>query len=258
MKTRTRRIVTLVMVVGMLLSLVPDAVADGKPAAPKPPKAPHFSASKPQAVAQNHSRNQQRQAMQYQAMQRQSLQLQAMQRQANAQSAMTRQSMQRQRTYRPGPQPRRGRTYAYRPGVRQYRGNSYSNRSATNNRSTRLLVSRLRSTRTSLARLDHDYKGHRVKAIHAISRAVSQLSHTSSRRTGMNNAGGRGRQNVVANQNHKPLPQAQSDARMRKAAQSLGAVNQQLSTQGRTTSHAQALGSVQLAMRELSTALTIR
>ena len=49
-------------------------------------------------------------------------------------------------------------------------------RSQGNNRA---IVSRLRSVHSSLARLDHDYNGHRVRAMHSISMAIRQLSHRS-------------------------------------------------------------------------------
>ena len=81
-------------------------------------------------------------------------------------------------------------TYGYGSGARSYRaygyGNGYRNRrygagygygrSQGNNRA---VVGRLRSVHASLARIDHDYQGHRVRAMHAISMAIRQLSHRS-------------------------------------------------------------------------------
>ena len=68
-------------------------------------------------------------------------------------------------------------------------------RSQGNNRA---IVSRLRSVHASLARVDHDYQGHRVRAMHAISMAIRQLSHRSmvysgaGFASGMNNGMGMG------------------------------------------------------------------
>ena len=80
-------------------------------------------------------------------------------------------------------------TYGYGNGARRYQaygyGNGYRNRrygsgygygrSQGNNRA---VVSRLRSVHASLARIDHDYQGHRVRAMHAISMAIRQLSQS--------------------------------------------------------------------------------
>jgi hypothetical protein len=125
-----------------------------------------------------------------------------------------------------------------------------------------------------LARLDRDYQGHRVRAMHAVAMAIRQLSHRSmivngagfapgmnrlamrqgmgqgGRRSVLGGAGGRGRQ---------PMSQAQSDARMSQALRMLQGVGMQLVNQGSyTTGHARALGHVQQAIRELDVALAIR
>ncbi len=55
-------------------------------------------------------------------------------------------------------------------------GRSGYGRSQSN---TRGIVSRLRSVHRSLAQIDHDYRGHRVQAMHSISAAIRQLSHRS-------------------------------------------------------------------------------
>ena len=92
-------------------------------------------------------------------------------------------------------------TYGYGNGAHRYRaygyGNGYRNRrygggygygrSQGNNRA---VVSRLRSVHASLARIDHDYQGHRVRAMHAISMAIRQLSHRSMSYSGMGFAPG--------------------------------------------------------------------
>jgi hypothetical protein len=71
-------------------------------------------------------------------------------------------------------------------------GRSGYGRSQSN---TRGLVSRLRSVHRTLARIDHDYRGHRVQAMHSISSAIRSLSHRgrSSNMNGMSN----GRNNLL-------------------------------------------------------------
>jgi hypothetical protein len=128
----------------------------------------------------------------------------------------------------------------------------------------------------SLARLDHDYQGHRVRAIHAISMAIRQLSHRSmvyrgvGFSSGMNNGASRGmgagmgrgmRQNGLGGGGRRGqvMPQAQSDARMSQALRNLQGIAMQLSNQGaHTMGHGRALGHVQHAVHELNVALSIR
>jgi hypothetical protein len=172
-------------------------------------------------------------------------------------------------TYGSGSGTRRYHAYGYGRGYRnRYYGGRYGyGRSQGNNRA---VVARLRSAHASLARVDHDYQGHRVRAMHQISMAIRQLTHRSMvyRNTGfaggMNNGmamkrlqGGRGG-NGNGNRAQR-MPQAQSDARMGQAMRTLEGVNMQLSSQGtNTTGHARARGHVQHAIRELNTALSIR
>ena len=173
-------------------------------------------------------------------------------------------------------------TYGYGNGARRYHaygyGNGYRNRrygggygygrSQGNNRA---VISRLRSVHASLARINHDYQGHRVRAMHSISMAIRQLSHRSMSYGGMgvssgmnngramgmrqggggvNNAGARGRQ---------PMTQAQSDARMSQNLRVLQGINMQISSQGNNTSgHGRASGHIQRAIHELNVALSIR
>lgn len=155
--------------------------------------------------------------------------------------------------------------YGYGRGYRNryYGGRSGYGRSQGQNRA---IVSRLRSVQAGLARLDHDYQGHRVRAMHSIAMAVRQLSHRSMsyRGTGFSSGlnGGRGmRQGAVGAGagRVRPMPQAQSDARMGQALRTLQGIGMQLGSQGAyTTGHARARGHVQRAIRELNTALSIR
>ena len=81
-------------------------------------------------------------------------------------------------TYGYGAGARRYRAYGYGSGYRnRYYGRRYGyGRSQGNNRA---IVARLRSVQMQLARIDHDYQGHRVRAMHQVSMAIRQLSHRS-------------------------------------------------------------------------------
>ncbi len=98
-------------------------------------------------------------------------------------------------------------TYGTGRGARSYRaygyGTGYRNRSygqgygyGRSQGLNRGVIAGLMSVRASLTRVAHDYQGHRVRAIHAISMAIRQLSHRSMNysgmgfASGMNNGGG--------------------------------------------------------------------
>src|SRR5262249_52851461 len=118
----------------------------------------------------------------------------------------------------------------------------------------------------SLARIDHDYKGHRVRAMHAVSMAIRQLTHRSMIYRGVGFAPGGNNIRALAlgrggvgGPRRPHLTQAQSDARMSQSLRTLQGIHMQLTSQGyNTSSHARARGHVQSAMRELNTALAIR
>jgi hypothetical protein len=174
-------------------------------------------------------------------------------------------------TYGSGAAARHYRAYGYGNG---YRNRSYGSRygygrSQGNNRG---IVSRLRSVHSSLARIDHDYQGHRVRAMRSIAMAIRQLSHRSMGfgragfASGMNNGLGAGmgrglRQIGVGGGGVRGqvMPQAQSDARMSRALRTLQGIGMQLGNQGSNSmGHRQALGHIQHASQELNTALSIR
>ncbi len=169
-------------------------------------------------------------------------------------------------TYGHGSNARRYQAHGYGRGYRnRYYGRNYGyGRSQGSNRS---VVNRLRSVDASLSRIDHNYQGHRVRALHAITMAIRQLSHRSmvyhgsgfapgmnpNRMMAMRTRQGGGGQGVGAPR-RQPMTQAQSDARMGQALRSLQGVNMQLTSQGfSTNSHSRARGHVQHAMRELNT-----
>jgi hypothetical protein len=166
------------------------------------------------------------------------------------------------------------RAYGYGSGYRNRRyGQGYGyGRSQGNNRA---IIGRLRSVYSSLARIDHDYRGHRARAMQSISMAIRQLSHRSMGNggsgfsAGMNNGRamgmrqGRGAMNGGAmnggGRRRQPMSQAQSDARMSQDLRILQGINMQLGSQGNfSAGHGQASGHIQHAIHELNVALSIR
>jgi len=105
-------------------------------------------------------------------------------------------------------------------------------------------VEALHQVRVLLARADHDYKGHRVKAMHHIRTAMHTLQ-------------------PHHRHPHPPLPkggnepQAISDAQLRQAIQQLNVIGTQLNGVSRPAA-AKAVGSIRSAITELNVALTIR
>jgi hypothetical protein len=174
-------------------------------------------------------------------------------------------------TFRHGTGTRQYRAYGYGHGYRnRYYGRHYGY--GRSQRYSHAIVSRLRSVYRNLATIDHDYQGHRVRAMHAVSMAIRQLSHRSMvyRGTGfgrgMNNAMAMGMRragnaggNLAGGRRRMRMSQAQSDARMNQALRTLQGINMQLSSQGSNTSgHARARGHVQHGIRELNIALSVR
>jgi hypothetical protein len=168
-------------------------------------------------------------------------------------------------TYGTGSSARNYSARGYGRGYRnRYSGNRGYGRTQGNNRA---IVSRLRSVHSTLARLDHDYQGHRVRAMHSISMAIRQLSNQSMvyRNTGFNGMANNNR-NRNANGNgangRQRLTQAQSDARMSQALRTTQGIQMQLASNNTSSrggsGHARARGHVQQVIRELSTALAVR
>jgi hypothetical protein len=180
-------------------------------------------------------------------------------------------------------------TYGSGRGARSYRaygyGNGYRNRSygrgygyGRSQGLNRGVVARLMSVRASLARVNHDYQGHRSRAMYAITMAIRQLSHRSMSyngmglMSGMNNGGALGmRQGAGAGAQGirqgggagalqgQRMSQAQSDNRMGQALRRLQGISMQLASQGSySNGHSRANGHVQQAIRELNIGLSIR
>jgi hypothetical protein len=174
-------------------------------------------------------------------------------------------------TYTNGTGSRSYRAYGYGRG---YRSRSYGSGYGygRSQRYNRAIVARLRSVHRNLARIDHDYQGHRVRAMHAVAMAIRQLSHRSmvyqgvGFAQGMNNglAVGMGRggnglgRNMAAGRRVQRMPQAQSDARMSQALRTLQGIHMQLSQVSNTAGHVRAQTHVQHAIGELNIALSIR
>jgi hypothetical protein len=112
------------------------------------------------------------------------------------------------------------------------------------------LAGQLRATRALLRRADHDYEGHRVKAIHEITRAIHALEP----------AAGRRRHPRVGGLRPAPggkEPQAVSDAQLRKALEQLQATRANLGA-APPRNVAVAGAAIDRAVRELQIALKIR
>jgi hypothetical protein len=138
-------------------------------------------------------------------------------------------------------------------------GNPYRARNAMANPNNGQVIAALRSAMSLLAQADHDYQGHRARALGHVGTAVRHLEPAAVRRNQPNpamafqnagNGAGAGKKNA--------MPQATSDAHLRNAMQQLNAVHTQLTNFGSTPNHARARGSVQNAIQELNIALNIR
>ena len=171
-------------------------------------------------------------------------------------------------TYGAGKGARRYHAYGYGHGYRNRSSVGRCGRSQGNNRA---VVSRLRSVHATLARLDHDYRGHRVRAMHAISMAIRQLSHRSLSTvsnggfatTAVGRVRGTGRGGALANnagaRRTVHLTQAQSDSRMAHALRTTQGIHMQLGNQAQFSQrHYRARGYVARAVHELNTALAVR
>jgi hypothetical protein len=104
----------------------------------------------------------------------------------------------------------------------------------------------LQETNAVLAKADHDYKGHRVKAMKEIHRAIHALKYgTKNPKNPFKTVKGAG-----------DLPQDQSDALLKKAQAQLTTIQGQL-TNVQDPRAAIAVAAIQTALQELTTALKI-
>jgi len=160
----------------------------------------------------------------------------------------------------------RRNTASQRVNRRSYarqRGDSHGNRYASGSANASLVVRRLRATHATLARVNRDYQGHRVRAMVSIAQAIRQLEHRSGGSRGMALAMPIvARRNKGAGNGRPAMSQAQADSLVKRSLQSLKSIDRQMtiatnglmagSTQGR------ARGSIRRAIRELDVALSVR
>jgi hypothetical protein len=132
------------------------------------------------------------------------------------------------------------------------------------NGATATVTQELHAIKHSLEQADHDYQGHRAKAVQLIGTAIHALHHgqhhTAQAGHGNNqnnNNKGQQQNRGQANNNGNRLPQAQSDAILKSAATSLQGVAQQLNGTPNPGA-AKALVAVGQAVQELQTALAIK
>ena len=142
---------------------------------------------------------------------------------------------------------RRSGTYRRPPRryAMPYRGAYRGNRYAGTNRYNRAIISKLRSAHSTLARIDHDYQGHRVRAMHSIRSAIRQWSHSSSRRSyGYRSSGIRTNRAGTGTGTGRRgrMSQAQSDSRMRRALGILQMVGSHMMNNSGSTSHVPGTG----------------
>jgi hypothetical protein len=151
----------------------------------------------------------------------------------------------------------------YRRSYARHRSYSSGRRYASNSGNNRAIIQRLRSTHASLSRINREYQGHRVKAMHAIGQAIRQLEHRSG---GTGGAGFAAPVHAFQNRNRagaggaQAMSQAQSDARMQQARRTLQSVHQHLTNNVTTVSYARvrSSGSVRRAIQELNLAMRVR
>jgi hypothetical protein len=106
------------------------------------------------------------------------------------------------------------------------------------------IIADLRAAIATLKQADHDYKGHRVNAIHEIHKAVKALVPGKHPRPKIPEGSGN-------------LPQDVSDGLLTKARDSLKTIQTQLNTAG-PGNRAAAIAAIQNAISELDTALKIK
>jgi hypothetical protein len=129
------------------------------------------------------------------------------------------------------------------------------------------LVAELHGTMRLLHQADHDYNGHRARAIQHLTHAVHTIHPNTN--MGQMNGTNRGQGNGVAGlgnggnrtggaNGQNKMPQAQSDQHLQQALQRLTVIQNQISNVGSNQRHAQALNHIQQATQELRTALNVR
>jgi hypothetical protein len=126
------------------------------------------------------------------------------------------------------------------------------------------IIHELRETRALLRKANHDYKGHRVAAVHQITKAIHLLQHHKGKpkqaatvaQGGAGKNTGTAKRGLGANSNQQREPQEVSDRQLRHALKQLRHVVQQL--EHRTGHHhREALHHVKKAIHDLEKALQV-
>ena len=123
------------------------------------------------------------------------------------------------------------------------------------------VVAQLHAAHTLLLKADHDYQCHRAKAAHEVTEAIHAITGSKHVGAGGQNAGGQNKAAVIAGAQNgagqnkggaNKMPQAQSDAHLKQAAQILNTTLAQM-PQGH-----QATAKVQAAITHIGTALKVK
>ena len=126
-------------------------------------------------------------------------------------------------------------------------------------------IASLKMAKQLLEGANHDYKGHRAKAVHAIHQAIAEIEHHHHKGTGKQAptspaaAAAKANAKALHSQAAAKTPivheaQAASDTQLRAAEQLLVKVQSELAT----GKHPKAIAHVQLALQELQVALAIK
>jgi hypothetical protein len=118
----------------------------------------------------------------------------------------------------------------------------------------RELIAELNTIHLAIRSANHNYKGHRAKAMTEVNRAVRQLARDAGKKMGkakgMRGGPGKGKKNA--------LPQAESDALLRNAKRALAGVLSQLSALPASGHRTSAAKHIKHAMEQLDKALAVR
>lgn len=114
------------------------------------------------------------------------------------------------------------------------------------------IVDDLHATRALLEKANHDYKGHRVAAVHHVMHAAHLLQHHKPHPNPQAHTGHLTKPHFRGNE-----PQPVSDAQLQQAKQNLQTIGAQINNLGNGVHHQKAHKAVQNAIQELDTALKI-
>lgn len=130
------------------------------------------------------------------------------------------------------------------------------------------LIGELREIHSRLANADHDYKGHRAKAMqhihnatHALHKELGHHDKKAAEQIKLATLQAAATNSPLPPQDptaKQPLPQATSDAQLQKAAADLKGISQQVLLLSKGPYHGVVLDEINSAVSELGTALKIR